>query len=105
MNFDETTNRITIVGTQYEPISLDWAYYTDRDTTGQTANIQWALKVVSEENGESVTTYTPIGYVEGQNYNRGETFNFIPDFTTAGLSNVYLVALNENGNEIDTFPI
>ena len=105
MHFDQDMDRITIVGTQYEPISLDWAYYTDRDTTGQTANIQWALRVISQENGESVTTYTPIGYVEGQNHSQGQTFNFIPDFTTEGLSNVALVALNENGNEIDAFPI
>ena len=111
MNFDETTNRITIVGTQYEPISLDWAYYTDRDTTGQTANIQWALKVVSEDNGQEVVTYTPISYVEGQNHNRGEALNFIPDFYTVSSqgqqidTTTLLVALNENGNEIDQFPI
>ena len=105
MNIDEATDRIIICGTQYEPVSLDWAYYTDRDTTGQTANIQWAIKVTTEEGGQDVVTYTPIAYVEGSNYTQGETLRFIPDFNTTSLSNVMLVALNENGAEIDAFPI
>jgi hypothetical protein len=34
VNIDEGTNRIIIVGDQYEPVSLNWSYYTDRETTG-----------------------------------------------------------------------
>jgi hypothetical protein len=49
------------VGTQYEPITLDWAYYTDRDTTGQTADIEWAIKTTTQ----GVSTYNPITVVEG----------------------------------------
>jgi hypothetical protein len=101
VNIDEETNRIVLRGTQYEPISLDWAYYTDRDTTGQTMNIQWAVKVTND--GES--TYNPITIVEGQNYNRGETLKFIPDFNTEDYVGTKLVALDEQGNEIDAFPL
>lgn len=100
VNIDSDTNRVIISGTQYEPISLDWAYYTDRDTTGQTADIEWAVKVVS--NG--ISTYTPITVVEGQNYNRGETFKFIPDFYTEVGQSIYLVALINN-QEVDVFPM
>ena len=89
VNIDPELNRIIISGTQYEPITLDWAYYTDRDTTGQNADIEWATKVIS--NGTA--TYTPITTVEGQNYNRGETFKFIPDFDTEQNSNIFLAAL------------
>lgn len=105
MNIDENTDRIIIVGDQYEPISLDWAYYTDRDTTGQTENIQWAIKTTSQSDGESVTTYTPIAVVEGQNRYKGDTFKFIPDFDTETQPNTMLAALDSNGNEIDAFPL
>ena len=101
VNIDDTTNRIVIVGEQYEPIYLDWAYYTDRDATGQTANIQWATKVISS-NGD--ITYAPIAVVEGQNRNRGETFKFIPDFHTEVNPNTYLVAMIDD-KEVDVFPI
>jgi hypothetical protein len=39
INMDSQTNRVYITGIQYEPISLDWAYYTDRDTTGQNVDV------------------------------------------------------------------
>ena len=100
VNIDPELNRIIISGTQYEPITLDWAYYTDRDTTGQNADIEWATKVIS--NGTA--TYTPITTVEGQNYNRGETFKFIPDFDTEQNSNTFLAALID-GQEIEVYPL
>ena len=100
VNVDEESNRIVIVGTQYEPISLDWAYYTDRDTTGQTADIEWAIKTTTQ----GVSTYSPITVVEGQNRNKGETFKFIPDFTTDDGGDIKLAALI-GGTEIEWFPI
>ena len=101
VNIDNVTNRVIISGQQYEPIYLDWAYYTDRDTTGQTVDIQWAIKVISNND---VVTYTPIRIVEGQNHNKGETFKFIPDFDTEQNPNTYLAALID-GQEVDVFPL
>jgi hypothetical protein len=91
INIDEETNRIILKGTQYEPLSLDWAYYTDRDTTGQTLNIQWAVKITND----GTDTYNPITIVEGQNFNKGETLRFIPDFNTEEYIGTKLVALDE----------
>lgn len=100
MNVDDATNRIIITGEQYEPITLNWAYYTDRSTTEQTADIEWAIKIVDD----GVTTYTPITTVEGKNYYKGEPLKFIPDFNTESLVGTQLVAMS-NGNVIDAFPI
>ena len=100
VNIDSELNRVVITGSQYEPISLDWAYYTDRDTTGQNVDIEWAIKTISD----NTATYTPITTVEGQNYNKGETFKFIPDFDTENNSDTFLVALI-GGQEIETYPL
>lgn len=93
------TGRVIFQATQYEPFSLRWAYYTDRDTTQQTIDVEWAIR--KESNG--VYTYTPIATMEGQNKVESETLRFIPDFYATDGS-VYLVALN-GGSEIEAFPI
>lgn len=100
INIDSETNRVFITGTQFEPIELDWAYYTDRDTTGQNVDIEWAIKTITEE----TVTYTTITTVEGQNYNKGEKLKFIPDFETDTNSNIYLAALI-GGQEVEVYPI
>ena len=100
INMDSQTNRVYITGTQYEPITLDWAYYTDRDTTGQNVDVQWAIRTTS--NNE--TTYTPITTLDGANYNKGETLKFIPDFQTDTNPNTFLVALI-GGQEVDVYPL
>lgn len=85
--------------TQYEPFSLPWAYYTDRSTTEQTLNIEWAVRT-----GTTEYTYSPITVMQGTNNSKSENLRFIPDFSTSEGDNVYLVALY-NGAEIDSFPI
>lgn len=96
---DITTGRVILQATQYEPFVLPWAYYTDRETTQQTLNIEWATRIESE----GIYTYTPITTIEGQNKVPSENLRFIPDFYTTA-SEVYLVALY-NGTEIEAFPM
>lgn len=93
------TGRCILQATQYEPFILPWAYYTDRETTEQTLDIQWAIRITTNE----VTTYTPITTIIGKNRYSSETLRFIPDFYNNGRE-IYLVALY-NGTEIDEFPI
>lgn len=96
---DITTGRVILQATQYEPFTLPWAYYTDRETTQQTLNIEWATRFENE----GIFTYTPIATIEGQNKTPSENLRFIPDFYTSG-NEVYLCALY-NGTEIDAFPL
>lgn len=91
--------RCILQATQYEPFILPWAYYTDRETTEQTLDIQWAIRITTD----GVTTYTPITTMVGRNQYVSETLRFIPDFYNNG-QDIYLVALY-NGAEIDAFPI
>lgn len=91
--------RCILQATQYEPFILPWAYYTDRETTEQTLDIQWAIRITTD----GVTTYTPITTMVGRNQYVSETLRFIPDFYNNG-QDIYLVALY-NGVEIDAFPI
>lgn len=91
--------RAILQATQFEPFSLPWAYYTDRESTQQTIGIEWAIR--KESNG--IYTYTPIANAEGQNKAKSENLRFIPDFYSTDDS-IYLAALY-NGIEIDVFPI
>ena len=105
----QDNGRPIIYGKQYEVLQLPWAYYTDRDTTYQTVDVEWAIR--TESTSEPGTyTYNPITIIRGQNNATSEPLKFIPDFYTVNLggtqvnNNVYLVSLY-NGIEIDEFPL
>lgn len=86
--------------TQYEPFTLNWAYYTDRETTEQVIDINWVLRIGTSQSGY---TYTQLATIQGSNNNISEPLRFIPDFSTDD-NPVYLVAMY-NGSEIDAFPL
>jgi hypothetical protein len=95
----DANGRVIFKASQFEPFSLPWAYYTDRESTQQTINLEWDIR--KETNG--VYTYTPVAAVEGQNKTKSDNLRFIPDFYTTDDS-VYLVVMYD-GAEVDEFPI
>lgn len=95
----DSEGRVIFKATQFEPFSLPWAYYTDRESTQQTINLEWAIR----KETDGVYTYTPITIAEGQNKTKSENLRFIPDFYNTDGS-IYLVALYD-GSEVDEFPI
>lgn len=104
----QDNGRPILHGTQYEIFQLPWAYYTDRDTTQQTVDIEWAIRTESTTE-PGVYTYSPITIIRGQNNAPSEPLKFIPDFYTTSKEGsitreTYLVSLL-NGQEVDVFPL
>lgn len=105
MSTDMQTGQVIFQAVQFEPFTLPWAYYTDRESTQQTLDINWAIRTGQAGSYQ----YSQITTGEGLNKQQSETLRFIPDFYNVdtngtSLNDVYLVAMYE-GNEIDAFPI
>ena len=109
---------MTLRGAQYEPFTMPWSYYTDQIENLQSDTFTFALCTISERNGSTVYSYSPVAVMTGV---KGESsrLSFIPEIYNLGrdgnlLAEMRLVAMagdihtaetSEALSEIDSWPI
>ena len=91
---------LVLRGTQYEPFSLDWGYYTDQ-TTERSIPVTWAIRKPLANGGY---TYDTLSIVIGNKGSQSETLRFIPSYPITAEDKSCLVA-RYNGVDIDAYNI
>lgn len=91
---------ITFHGTQYEPFTLNWSYYTDHLNYESSINVLWYLKYKSGNAYEEVLVGSGIGSKEQMS----DALQFIPDVHQTQADGATLVA-KYNDTVLEEFPI
>ena len=77
-------SEFTLSGTQYQPITLNWGYYTDNMQIDTTANVTWSLV----QDGVS----TNLGTITAPFKEQAKSLKFIPSIYTTDNKPITLVA-------------
>lgn len=92
--------KLILRGTQYEPFSLDWGYYTDQ-TTDRSIPVTWAIRKTLSD---GTYAYDNLTTMTGDKGSASETLRFIPEYAISEKDNAYLVA-RYNKIDIDAYKI